>query len=190
MSVLYTFPGQGAQCAGMLHALPDDPEVRRTIEEAGAVLGFAPLTLDNAQALRSTVAVQLSLLIAGVATARVLFALGHEADMVAGLSIGAYPAAVVAGALDYADAVRLVALRGRLMEEAYVRGYGMTVGDDGTVDYESTAAFVYDAAGRLAELTDSAGGTLTREYDDRDRLGKGIEFGGLGRDSGLSCEHQ
>ena len=126
MSVLYTFPGQGAQCAGMLHALPDDPEVRRTIEEAGAVLGFAPLTLDNAQALRSTVAVQLSLLIAGVATARVLFALGHEAGMVAGLSIGAYPAAVVAGALDYADAVRLVALRGRLMEQAYVRGYGMT----------------------------------------------------------------
>src|SRR5438094_963485 len=126
MSVLYTFPGQGAQCAGMLHALPDDPEVRRTIEEAGAVLGFAPLTLDNAQALRSTVAVQLSLLIAGVATARVLFALGHEADMVAGLSIGAYPAAVVAGALDSADAVRLLALRGRLMEQGYVPGYGMT----------------------------------------------------------------
>ena len=126
MSVLYTFPGQGAQCPGMLHTLPGHPEVRRTIDEAGAVLGFAPLTLDSAQALRSTVAVQLSLLIAGVATARVLFALGHEADMVAGLSIGAYPAAVVAGALDYADAVRLVALRGRLMEQAYVSGYGMT----------------------------------------------------------------
>src|SRR5437867_13059440 len=88
MSVLYTFPGQGAQCPGMLHTLPGHPEVRRTIDEAGAVLGFAPLTLDSAQALRSTVAVQLSLLIAGVATARVLFALGHEAGMVAGLSIG------------------------------------------------------------------------------------------------------
>jgi len=126
MSVLYVFPGQGAQRAGMLHALPDHPEARRTIDETDAILGFAPLTLDSAEALRSTVAVQLSMLIAGVATARVLLALGHEADMVAGLSIGAYPAAVVAGALDYADAVRLVALRGRIMEQAYARGYGMT----------------------------------------------------------------
>jgi malonate decarboxylase epsilon subunit len=126
MSVLYAFPGQGAQCAGMLHALPDHPEARRTIDETDANLGFDPLTLDSDEALRSTVAVQLSLLIAGVATARVLLALGREADMVAGLSIGAYPAAVVAGALEYADALRLVALRGRLMEQAYGRGYGMT----------------------------------------------------------------
>ena len=78
MSVLYTFPGQGAQCPDMLHTLPGHPEVRRTIDEAGAVLGFDPLTLDSIQALRSTVA------------------------------------------------VRVVALRGRLMEQAYVRGYGMT----------------------------------------------------------------
>jgi malonate decarboxylase epsilon subunit len=58
--------------------------------------------------------------------ARVLAA--HEArpHMVAGLSIGAWPAAVVAGALPFADAVRLVELRGRLMEDAYPSGYGMT----------------------------------------------------------------
>ncbi|NOM63845.1 acyltransferase domain-containing protein, partial [Klebsiella pneumoniae] len=47
-------------------------------------------------------------------------------DCVAGLSVGAYPAAVVAGALGFADAVRLVALRGELMQRAYPRGYGMT----------------------------------------------------------------
>ena len=51
---------------------------------------------------------------------------GYEPDMVAGLSIGAYPAAVIAGALQYADAVKLVELRGHLMERAYPSGYGMT----------------------------------------------------------------
>ncbi|MFU0436825.1 acyltransferase domain-containing protein, partial [Acinetobacter baumannii] len=48
-------------------------------------------------------------------------------DMVAGLSIGAWPAAVVAGVLDFSDALRLVRLRGQLMEDAYPNGYGMAV---------------------------------------------------------------
>jgi malonate decarboxylase epsilon subunit len=126
MSVLFAFPGQGAQRSGMLHALPDHGETRCAIEEASDALGYDALTLDSAGALRSTVAVQLCLLIAGVAQARVLSACDSEPDMVTGLSIGAYPAAVIAGALSYADAVRLVALRGQLMETAYPRGYGMT----------------------------------------------------------------
>jgi len=125
MSILFTFPGQGAQRPGMLHALPAHPETQRTLAEAGDILGLDPLTLDTAQALGSTVAVQLCLLLAGVAMARVLAAHGAGPDMVAGLSIGAYPAAVCAGALDYGDAVRLVARRARLMERAYPRGYGM-----------------------------------------------------------------
>jgi len=126
MSVLFTFPGQGSQRAGMLHALPDHSEAARTLEEASDTLGYDAHTLDNATALRSTVSVQLCLLIAGVAQARVIQAQGHEPDMVSGLSIGAYPAAVTAGALPYADALRLVALRGHLMEDAYPRGFGMT----------------------------------------------------------------
>ena len=126
MSVLFTFPGQGAQKPGMLHTLPTHPETARTLAEATAALGRDVLALDSADALRSTVAVQLSLLVAGVATARVLAAHGAVPQMVAGLSIGAWPAAVVAGVLDFADAVRLVELRARLMEDAYPSGYGMT----------------------------------------------------------------
>jgi malonate decarboxylase epsilon subunit len=126
MSVLFTFPGQGAQKPGMLHTLPDHPETARTLAEATAALGRDVLALDSADALRSTVAVQLSLLVAGVATGRVLAAHGAVPQMVAGLSIGAWPAAVVAGVLDFADAVRLVELRARLMEDAYPSGYGMT----------------------------------------------------------------
>lgn len=125
MSVLFMFPGQGSQRAGMLHALPDDPAVVQTLAEAGDVLGTDPLTLDTAEALRSTVAVQLCLLIAGVAVARTLVRQDAAPDMVTGLSIGAWPAAVVAGVLDFSDALRLVRLRAQLMEDAYPSGYGM-----------------------------------------------------------------
>jgi malonate decarboxylase epsilon subunit len=125
MSILFTFPGQGAQRPGMLHTLPDHAEVARTLDETSAALGSDPLLLDTPQALMSTYAVQLCLLIAGVAMARVLIARQSGPDMVAGLSIGAYPAAVIAGALEYGDAVRLVQRRAHLMEDAYPQGYGM-----------------------------------------------------------------
>lgn len=126
MSTLWAFPGQGAQQPGMLHALPDAPVVQACIEQASAALGEDVRLLDSAAALQDTRAVQLCLLIAGVAAARLLGERGHRPDYVAGLSIGAYAAAVVADALNFADAVRLVALRGELMQRAYPHGYGMT----------------------------------------------------------------
>lgn len=126
MSTLWAFPGQGAQQPGMLHDLPAEPAVRACLDEAAAVLNEALCDLDSAEALRGTRAVQLCLLIAGVAGARLLTARGLKPDYVAGLSIGAYAAAVVADALSFADALRLVALRGQLMQQAYPQGYGMT----------------------------------------------------------------
>lgn len=126
MSTLWAFPGQGAQQPGMLQALPAVPLVQACIEQASAALGEDVRLLDSAEALQGTRAVQLCLLIAGVATSRLLGERGHRPEYVAGLSIGAYAAAVVAGALDFADAVRLVALRGELMQRAYPSGYGMT----------------------------------------------------------------
>ncbi|MCU1776903.1 malonate decarboxylase subunit epsilon [Pseudomonas sp. 14P_5.3_Bac1] len=118
MSSLLVFPGQGAQRTGMLRALAAD-----VLDEASDALGEDVRLLDSAQALASTRAVQLCLLIVGVAHARQL---QHTPDYVAGLSIGAYPAAVIAGALAFADAVKLVSLRGELMQNAYPQGFGMT----------------------------------------------------------------
>lgn len=126
MSTLWAFPGQGAQQPGMLHALPEAPVVLACIEQASAALGEDVRLLDSTEALQDTRAVQLCLLIAGVAASRLLIERGHRPDYVAGLSIGAYAAAVVGGALDFAGAVRLVALRGELMQRAYPSGYGMT----------------------------------------------------------------
>jgi len=118
VSSLLVFPGQGAQQPGMLARLP-----RETLNEASDWLGEDVTQLDSAEALRSTRAVQLCLLIAGVAASRQL---AMAPDYVAGLSIGAYPAAVVAGALGFSDALHLVSLRGELMQQAYPQGYGMT----------------------------------------------------------------
>lgn len=126
MSVLFTFPGQGAQKPGMLHRLPQHASSNHTLEQASDTLGQDVRLLDSAEALQSTVAVQLCLLIAGVAAARYLAAHGAQPAMVAGLSIGAYPAAVMSGVLDFADALRLVRQRAQSMEEAYPHGYGMT----------------------------------------------------------------
>lgn len=126
MSSLFAFPGQGAQTPGMLHRLPHEPQVLECLDQASVILGEDALDLDGEEALASTRAVQLCLLIAGVAGARLLMRDGRAPDYVAGLSIGAYAAAVVAGALDYRDAVRLVALRGELMQNAYPQGFGMT----------------------------------------------------------------
>ena len=126
MSVLYAFPGQGAQRPGFLHALPDDPLVQHTLDEAGEVLGVDVRTLDGAAALASTVAVQLALLVAGVAAARLFEREAGPPDAVAGLSVGAYPAAVTAGVLGFADALALVRRRGELMQAAYPDGrHGM-----------------------------------------------------------------
>lgn len=126
MSTLWAFPGQGAQQPGMLHDLPDSTSVRACLDEASEVLAESVLALDGIEALRGTRAVQLCLLIAGVASARLLQGRDAQPDYVAGLSIGAYAAAVVAGAVTFADALRLVALRGELMQQAYPEGYGMS----------------------------------------------------------------
>lgn len=123
MKVLFTFPGQGAQRPGMLQQLPDGDVL---LDEASEVLNEDVRLLDGAGALRHTRAVQLCILISGVAHAHALERQGTVADITAGLSIGAYPAAVIAGALPFTDALRLVSQRGTLMENAWPQGYGLT----------------------------------------------------------------
>src|ERR1700747_313199 len=125
MSVAFLFPGQGSQVPGMLHALPDHPSIARTLDEVTEALGENVLQLDSPAALRSTVSVQLALLASGVAVARALIAEGVAPAAVAGMSAGAFAAAVVAGVLNLADGVRLLKLRAERMVELYPRGYGL-----------------------------------------------------------------
>jgi len=125
MSVAFLFPGQGSQVPGMLHTLPDHPAIGRTLDEVSEGLGENVLELDSTEALRSTVSVQLALLASGVGVARALIAEGVEPEAVAGMSVGAFAAAVAAGALDLDDGVRLVKQRAEGMVKLYPKGYGL-----------------------------------------------------------------
>jgi malonate decarboxylase epsilon subunit len=125
MSIAFLFPGQGSQFPGMLHNLPDHPVIVQTLDQVSEILGKDSRELDSAEALRSTVSVQLALLASGVAVARFLNTEGVEPGAVAGMSAGAFCAAVACGTLNLADAVQLVRQRGEMMVELYPKGYSL-----------------------------------------------------------------
>ncbi|MBA1443399.1 MAG: ACP S-malonyltransferase [Chromatiales bacterium] len=123
------FPGQGSQSVGMLKTLADDfSSVGDTFTEASDTLGFDlwKLVLEGPkEALNQTQNTQPAMLAAGVAVWRVWQAQGGAAPAVmAGHSLGEYSALVCAGAMGFADAVSLVAKRGRFMQEAVPEGTG------------------------------------------------------------------
>ncbi|WP_258297169.1 ACP S-malonyltransferase [Paenibacillus peoriae] len=82
---------------------------------------------DDEKAMGSTVWIQTALFVKETAIAYRLIEQGIRPQFVAGHSIGAFPAAVIAGVLSFEDALRIVWLRARLMEEAFPEGYGMGV---------------------------------------------------------------
>jgi malonate decarboxylase epsilon subunit len=145
VNIAYLFPGQGAQTIGFLKRLPAHPAVSAAWREAATVLNLNADAMDTAEALRSTVHVQLGLLVAGVAVTRMLDAAGLAADAVAGLSVGAFGAAVACGALGFADALRLVKLRAESMQNLFPDGFGM-VAISG-LDERRVAALLAQAAG-------------------------------------------
>lgn len=119
MASIWVYPGQGVQRSNMLHDLAQTALVKEYLERASDALKEDVLMLDSSAALQSTRAVQLCLLISGVVSSALLTEENLTPDYVAGLSIGAWSAAVVAGVLAFEDAVRLVAYRGELMQNAY-----------------------------------------------------------------------
>ncbi|WP_373699896.1 ACP S-malonyltransferase [Neisseria dentiae] len=128
MSFAFFFPGQGSQSLGMMNGFDGTAVVKATFDEASAVLGqdlWAMINSDDAAPINETVNTQPLMLAAGVATYRAYLEAGGKAPAVAaGHSLGEYTALVVAGALDFADAVKLVRLRAELMQSAVPQGEG------------------------------------------------------------------
>lgn len=125
----FVFPGQGSQTVGMLTELAATyPLVEETFREASDALGYDLWQLVSqgpAEELNKTWQTQPALLAASVAIYRVWQQQGGQQPvLMAGHSLGEYSALVCAGVLSFADAVKLVELRGKLMQEAVPEGTG------------------------------------------------------------------
>lgn len=126
--VAFVFPGQGSQTVGMCKAFYDQyPVAKRVFEEADEALGFSITKMcfeGPEDQLRLTYNTQPAILTASTACAAVLKEHGVSCDVAAGHSLGEYSALVNAGALAFADAVRIVRKRGQFMQEAVPVGEG------------------------------------------------------------------
>ncbi|WP_299729001.1 ACP S-malonyltransferase [uncultured Endozoicomonas sp.] len=124
----FVFPGQGSQQVGMLADYLSEPLVQSTLKEASDVLGYdlqALISEGPADQLNRTENAQPALLAASVALWRLWCDRQGEAPAVmAGHSLGEYSALTCAGAINFADAIKLVHLRGLYMQEAVAAGEG------------------------------------------------------------------
>ncbi|VFS82140.1 Malonyl CoA-acyl carrier protein transacylase [Kluyvera cryocrescens] len=125
----FVFPGQGSQAVGMLSELAaTNPVIEETFHEASAALGYDLWALTQqgpAEELNKTWQTQPALLTASVALFRLWQQQGGKAPaLLAGHSLGEYSALVCAGVIPFADAVRLVEMRGKFMQEAVPEGTG------------------------------------------------------------------
>lgn len=155
MKFAFFFPGQGSQSLGMMNGFEGRAVVEATFDEASAALGqdlWAMMNGSDAAPINETVNTQPLMLAAGVATYRAyLEAGGKTPAVVAGHSLGEYSALVAAGALSFADAVKLVRLRAELMQSAVPQGVGAMAAVLGLDDDQVQAICAQTAQGEVVE---------------------------------------
>jgi [acyl-carrier-protein] S-malonyltransferase len=149
MTVVFQFPGQGSQAVGMGRAFYESsPAAKAVFVEARDALGFdlTRLIFDGPESeLALTTNTQPAVLTASVAAAAACAERGLRPSLAAGHSLGEYSALVVAGALAFVDAVRVVRRRGELMQEAVPVGTGAMAAILG-LDVDTVEAVCAEAA--------------------------------------------
>lgn len=124
----WIFPGQGSQYVGMSKGLYESSTlIRDNLELSSKVLGFDMVNLMQngpEEELTLTQNAQPAILAHSIVISGLLSESGYKPDIVAGLSLGEFSALVVAGSLDYTDALRLVRIRGLAMQETISPGQG------------------------------------------------------------------
>ncbi|NHW03195.1 ACP S-malonyltransferase [Stutzerimonas degradans] len=153
-SFAFVFPGQGSQSLGMLAELGAQQSlVIDTFAEASAALGYDIWVLIQQgpeEQLNQTDKTQPAILAASVALWRLWLAEGGARPaFVAGHSLGEYSALVAAGSLPFAEAVKLVELRGQLMQQAVPAGMGGMAAILGLEDADVLAACAEAAQGEI-----------------------------------------
>ncbi len=143
-NLAFVFPGQGSQSVGMLANLANDyPIVEEVFAQASDTLGFDLWQLvqtGSAESLNETFNTQPAMLAAGVAIWRIWCQQSSiRPAWMAGHSLGEYTALVCSDAIDFSDAIKLVAARGRLMQEAVPAGAGAMAAIIGLEDHQVVA---------------------------------------------------
>lgn len=120
MKKAYVFPGQGSQYPGMAKDLYEsNEEVRTMLEKANEILGFriTDIMFDGtAEDLKQTKVTQPAIYLHSVALAKCIP--DFAPDMTAGHSLGEFSALVAAGAMDFEEGLKLVAIRAQAMQKA------------------------------------------------------------------------
>lgn len=150
----FVFPGQGSQAVGMLADIgAGEPLVQDVFGEASEALGYDVWTLCQqgpAEVLNQTDKTQPAILTASVALWRLWQSKSSAVPaFVAGHSLGEYSALVAAGSVGLADAVRLVARRGELMQQAVPAGTGAMAAILGLDDEQVKSACEQAAGGEV-----------------------------------------
>ncbi len=131
MNTCFLFPGQGAQYPGMARDFYETSKAVRDIfalaSEASRIDLKKLLFEGSEEELKQTRNTQIAVALAGVASATCAREHGVQPDGCAGFSVGEWPALAEAGVVSYEDMFRLVAERGRLMDEAGARSGGSTM---------------------------------------------------------------